>query len=337
MFRVFLFFILLVLSNACSDQYSKKTIKFQGSTMGTQYHIVLLVPRNLQIDTIKLQRKINNILLEINQQMSTYIPSSEISLFNQTKQTNWFSVSYDFAQVVSTAQNISKLSKGAFDITVAPLIDLWGFGAKTQLTIPTQQQIKNAQENIGYQQLNVRLSPPALRKINTDLRIDLSAIAKGFAVDKISEFFNQSNYTNYLVEIGGEIRNRGLNKKAQPWKIAIETPKKNHPTTNQSLLTSNIAIATSGDYRNYYIKNGIRYSHTINPTTGKPITHNLASVTVLHNSTMIADAIATTLMVLGDVEGKAFVNTHKFKVNMIIRRGSKFHVWKNYDKDELVH
>ena len=336
--RALLVFTILFLFTACTDKSSKAAIKFQGSTMGTQYHIVLIATNNQYTKDDNLKGAIDDLLLELNQQMSTYIATSEISLFNLYKQKNWFPVSSDFARVVLAAQNVSSQSHGAFDITVAPLIDLWGFGAKTQLTVPTEQQINKALENTGYQQIEVRVSPPALRKLNPNLRIDLSAIAKGFAVDKISEYLNKNKYSNYLVEIGGEIRNRGLNQEGKPWKIGIETPEKNASKINQTLLTSNLALATSGDYRNYFMKNGVRFSHTINPITGKPITHKLASVTVLHKTTMMADAYATALMVLGEKKGKDFAKTQNIKINMVIRNNdSGFNVWKNFDETKLVH
>lgn len=332
-----LIFTMLLLFTACSDTNKKSIIKFQGSTMGTQYHIVLVLPNNQHINTDKLKEQIDNLLLKINQQMSTYIPASEISLFNQYRQQSWFPVSNDFAQVVSSAQSVSKQSNGAFDITLAPLIDLWGFGATTQFTAPTEQQINSALQNTGYLKLEVRDSPPALRKLNPNLRIDLSAIAKGFAVDKVWEFLSQEDYSDYLVEIGGEIRNQGLNQKGKPWEIGIEIPENNGLRVNQALLTSNIAVATSGDYRNYFIKDGMRFSHTINPKTGKPIRHKLASITVMHQSAMMADAFATALMVLGDEKGKIFANTNKIKVNMIIRNKSDFQIWKNFDDAKLLH
>lgn len=335
--RQALILFIVIFFTACSDQDSKALIKFQGSTMGTQYHILLVLEKNQHADADELKKQVDALFLEVNRQMSTYIPTSEISLFNQYKQHDWFPVSNDFAQVVSSAQSVSKHTNGAFDITVAPLIDLWGFGATTQLTTPTKQQIKSAQKNIGYQLLEVRTSPPALRKLNSNLRLDLSAIAKGFAVDKVSAFLNQHNYSNYLVEIGGEVRNRGLNQKDKPWKIGIEAPENNNSQITKSLLTSNFAIATSGDYRNYFIEDGMRFSHTINPTTGMPIRHKLASISVLHKSTMMADAYATALMVLGDKNGKIFADMNGIKVHMIIRNQTDYQVWKNFDETKLLY
>ncbi len=331
--ELLLFFILASLLG-CAEKNNETLLT--GKTMGTQYHIsVITSPTKNQIDQAALQAEIDTLLDEINQQMSTYLPNSEISQFNQYKKIDWFTVSEDFSYVVSSAQDVSRLTHGAFDITVAPLIGLWGFGVTSQLTPPTQQQISGVLKNIGYQQLDVRLSPPALRKLNKNLSIDLSAIAKGFAVDKITELLSHKNYANFLVEIGGEVRNRGLNQKGKPWKIGIEIPGKNMGRVNKVLSISNMALATSGDYRNFYIKDGIRFSHTINPNTGKPITHKLSSVTVLHESTMLADAYATALMVLGSAKGKTFAKEKALKVNMIIRSNSGNQVWTNFDESKL--
>jgi thiamine biosynthesis lipoprotein len=325
-----LIFSLLLLFTACSDTDLQATIKLQGSTMGTQYHITLVRPNNT--NNSELKKQVDDLLVEINQQMSTYIPSSEISQFNQTKQQDWFPVSSDFAHVVSSAQDVSKRTDGAFDITVAPLIDLWGFGAKERLVTPSDLQVVNTLQNTGYQLLEVRLSPPALRKQNSELRIDLSAIAKGFAVDKIAKLLDQKGYIDYLVEIGGEIRNRGFNQKGKPWQIGIETPDHEDWRVNKTLLSSNLAVATSGDYRNFFIKEGVRYSHTINPVAGKPVTNSLASITILHKSTMMADAYATAFMVMGDEKGKAFAKANGLRVNMISRKASGYQNWQNIDE-----
>ena len=326
---------ILLLLTACSEKKTKSTIKLHGSTMGTQYHITLIAPKNRHTNIDELKEQVDDLLLKINQQMSTYIPSSEISQFNLYKQQDWFPISNDFAQVVSNAQNISNLTNGAFDITISPLIDLWGFGAKTQLKIPTDKQITQALQSIGYQYLAVRNEPPALRKLNKNLRIDLSAIAKGFAVDKITGLISQRGYSNFLVEIGGELHSQGSNHKNLPWKIGIVTPNSGISPINNTLLTSNLSIATSGDYQNYFIKDGLRYSHTINPTTGKPVTHKLASITVLHESTMIADAYATALMVMGDKKGKAFSKENHLRINMIIRSASEYQSWQNIDDTKI--
>lgn len=319
---------------ACTDKNNENLIS--GKTMGTRYHISVVSPLNKKlIDQPDLTKEIDALLVEVNRQMSTYDPNSEISQFNKYQQTDWFNVSKDFAFVVSSAQAVSKETQGTFDITVAPLIDLWGFGAKTQFVLPTEKIIKSSLKNIGYDLLEVRTSPPAIKKLNKNIRIDLSAIAKGFAVDKIAEYLNGKGYLDYSVEIGGEVRNKGFNPKGRPWRIGIENPRYGDLVIHEVLLSSNLAIATSGDYRNFFIKDGVRYSHTINPTTGKPIRHNLAAVTVLHESTMMADAYATALMVMGEKQGKAFVEHNKLRVDMIIRNGEEYQVWGNIDKTKV--
>ena len=326
---IFLFLITLTFV-ACTD--NNKT-ELSGKTMGTQYHISVLPSSNKKpINQPALKKEIDALLVEVNRQMSTYDPNSEISQFNQYQQTDWFAVSKDFAFVVSTAQSVSKASRGSFDITIAPLIDLWGFGEKTQFTSPTEQQIKSALKNTGYQLLEVRVSPPAIRKLNKNIRIDLSAIAKGFAVDKIAEHLNGKGYLDYSVEIGGEVRNQGFNPKGRPWGVGMESPQYGDWIINEVLLSSNLAVATSGDYRNYFIKDGVRYSHTINPMTGKPVRHNLAAVTVLHESTMMADAYATALMVLGEKQGKVFSEHNKLRVSMIIRKEESYYAWETINK-----
>ena len=306
--------------------------------MGTQYHVTVIIPDASAIsDPSSLQQDIDLLLSQINQQMSTYIANSELSLFNQYQDTQWFPVSADLVKVVSAAQTVSKQTAGLFDVTVSPLIDLWGFGAKPQIDLPTDAEIHKALEDVGYQSLEVRQSPPALRKLKKALRVDLSAIAKGFAVDKVSELLSAKLYDNYLVEIGGEIRVKGFNALGEPWRIMIEAPNSSKQKVKEYLLLSDISLATSGDYRNYFMHKGRRYSHTIDPTTGEPITHNLASVTVLHQSSMMADAYATALTVMGKDQAIRFVRQepHKLNVNMITREVETIKNWQNINEVKI--
>ncbi len=305
-----------------------------GKTMGTQYHITFIVPENQPSNTADLlKREIDKLLLDVNQQMSTYLPDSEISQFNRYNNTDWFSVSKDFAFVVFAANHISEKTQGSFDISVAPLIDLWGFGVKSQLEIPSTEKINQAVQNVDYRLINVRQEPPALKKSNKNLRIDLSAIAKGFAVDKVAAYLHVSGYSDFLVEIGGEIRNQGFNHEGKPWRVGIEAP--NKKGIKDYLITSNMALATSGDYRNFFVKDGVKYSHTLNPTTGRPVKHKLASITVLEQSAMLADAYATAFMVMGANKGKAFANNNNIRVNMIIKENDSFVTWQNIDEIKI--
>lgn len=304
--------------------------------MGTQYHITIINNNDHPKKHRKnLKKEIDRLLLNLNQQMSTYINSSEISRFNRYTKTDWFSVSEDFAYVVDAALKISQQTTGAFDITVSPLIELWGFGSKTQYSIPTKKQIAEIMPYIGFQHLSVRTKPAAIRKDNSEVHIDLSAIAKGFAVDKISDFLSTEGFDNYLVEIGGEVRASGKNISGKQWRIAIEQPNRKQNAINKVISVSNKALATSGDYRNYYIKDKVRYSHTIDPTTGAPIKHQLASVTVVTPLTMYADAYATAFMVMGDKQGKSFAKKHKLNVNFIIRETEGiFTTWSSLSENE---
>ena len=314
-------------------------MRLQGKTMGTQYHInIPLTPQSIanQLNQKQLQSEIETRLQAINQEMSTYIPDSSISQFNRSHSQDWFPVSDKFLHLIHTAQTISQNSQGAFDISVMPLVNLWGFGTTTQNNLPTQTEINSQLKKVGYQLLQTQQQPPAIQKKHPELMIDLSAIAKGYAVDELAELLRKKGLRNFLVEIGGEIRVQGKNQQKQLWKIAIEKPSTLKRTVQQGLKLDDIAVATSGDYRNYYEKEGVRYSHTINPKTGKPITHKLASVTVFNKSTMIADAQATTIMVLGEQKGKSYAQQHSLEVYMIFREKGKFAVWHNLAADRLI-
>ena len=338
--------IITAFLSSCTNQTSPNTkTLLQGATMGTQYNITLITPAtdNKKIDHPvnslnfdKIQRDINSLLKSINKDMSTYDANSSISLFNRTNNTHWFSISADLFNVISTAQQISQLSNGSFDITAATLVNLWGFGPDIHYQIPTQQAIDSALKSTGYHLLEIKQKPSAIRKLTPTLTIDLSAIAKGFAVDKIAALLDKYNINNYLVEIGGEIIAKGHNQQNKPWKISIERPS---PSLNQaqqsSLNIDQSALATSGDYRNFFKKEGKRYSHTINPKTGKPVTHHLASVTVLDKTAMRADALATALMVMGEKRAQQFVQKHAIQAFFIIREVSsknkpeKYRTWTN--------
>lgn len=317
---------------ACSKPV--EAVKISGPTMGTRYNITLFPAKDQAIDSARMQQSIDDSLKRINQQMSTWDKTSEITRFNQSESTEWFEVSAEFAKVAAAAQEISKMSGGAFDITVGPLIRMWGFGKDLTNNNPDQASIDAALQNMGYQKLQVRQSPPALRKQIPGLQINLSAIAKGYAVDAIAEQLEQQGIINYLVEIGGEIRANGVKANGDLWRVAIEKPETKERAIQQGLLLKDVGIATSGDYRNYVERDGKRYSHTINPATGKPITHQLASITILHESAMMADGLATAIMVLGEEKGKSFIADNQLSAYMISRDKDGFSDWNNF-ADEI--
>ena len=288
--------------------------------MGTYYRVtVAALPPSLT--EVKLKIAVEERLETIDSLMSTYIPESEISRFNRSSDTDWFPVSNETATVVAEAMRIFEMSDGAFDITIGPLIDLWGFGPpEKNREIPSRESIENALKRTGSQHLQVRLEPPALKKEISELQIDLSAIAKGYAVDSLGESIAAMGITDFLVDIGGEMLASGHKADSMPWKIAIESPIANQQEIQKIMLLSDMAIATSGDYRNYFEVNGKRYSHEIDPRTGQSIQHPLVSVSVLDKSCMRADALATALIVLGPERAQQLAESEKLPAFFIIKK-----------------
>lgn len=299
---------------------------FTGTTMGTTYSIRIVLNGQLtaHLTEENLQSGIDQCLRQVNQQMSTYLGDSEISRFNQYQDRDWFPISSALMQVMTEAIEISKKSDGAFDITVGPLVNLWGFGPEYRPTlIPTEAEIQERKAQVGYQNLSIQQNPPAVKKSIPALYCDLSAIAKGFGVDQVARYLDSLAIMSYMVEIGGEISVKGLNYRGKKWQIGIAAPDTSFGIRKVIGLT-NVSVATSGDYRNYFEYNGVRYSHTIDPATGRPITHKLASVTVIQPNCMLADAWATAIEVLGPEKGYDLARAEELPVLLIVRDGSQF-------------
>lgn len=302
--------LLSISITACfpSNGSAKKEILLQGRTMGTSYNVkVVATPE--QVEVLKLQDKIDAVLKQVNQEMSTYIPDSEISLFNQFNSSDTFEVSIGFARVLKESIRLGELSNGKLDITVGPLVNLWGFGPEQRPEIvPSESIIAVALARVGLK--NLHLVGNKLSKDIPDLYVDLSTTAKGYGVDVVAELIEANGIVNYLVEIGGEVRLKGFKHTGELWAIAIEKPildpSGEQRAIHQIVIPKDNAVATSGDYRNYFEADGQRFSHIIDPATGKPINHNLVSVTVIHPSSMTADGLSTTLMVLGTEQGMQF-------------------------------
>jgi thiamine biosynthesis lipoprotein len=332
LFASLVFISIIFLFNNCTDRGQKPAnlIEIHGFTMGTTYMVKVVKPEDEKVSpgdelTGRVTADIENLLKRVNQQMSTWTADSEISRFNRYKESQWFEVSPETVLVITEALRVSKESNGAFDITVGPLVNLWGFGPPgTDRQIPGEEQIKKVMGEIGYQKLSVRLSPPAIKKELPGIYCDLSAIAKGFGVDQVAEYLDSQGFSHYLVEIGGEVRAKGTRPDRQPWRVGIASPGSGSDSPYQKIiLLENTSMATSGDYFNYFEKDGVRYSHTIDPTTGRPITHKLASVTVIHESCMTADAMATAIDVLGPGKGYELALKENLPVFMIIREKAK--------------
>lgn len=309
-------------------------LQISGKTMGTTYSIKYIDIRNSE-NQFNVKKEIDSLLVQINQQMSTYIDDSEISLFNSYPRTQWFTISPEVISVLKTANEVSKLTHGAFDVTIGPLVNLWGFGPKEVTTIPSERQIQRKLKEIGYQKLLFNQETSSVKKTNTNLYVDLSAIAKGYAVDVLSKHLDSKGIFDHMVEIGGELRVQGT-KNNTPWVIGIESPNSENRTAKRLLKLKNMAIATSGDYRNYFEKEGTRFSHTIDPRTGSPITHALASVSVLDPSCERADALATAFMVLGPEDALKLANKKNIAAFFIVRTDGEFTVSTSKEFDRLT-
>ncbi len=309
-FKLILVVFLTVFITACfpSNDSAKTEVLLQGRTMGTTYNIKV-VSTVEQVDALKLQAKIDAVLKQVNQEMSTYIPSSEISKFNKSSSTDVVEISTGFARVLKESIRLGELSNGKLDITVGPLVNLWGFGPEQRPeTVPSEELLASTRSRIGLK--NLHLEGTKLSKDIPELYIDLSTTAKGYGVDVIAELIEENGITNYLVEIGGEMRLKGFKHTGELWAIAIEKPildpSGEQRAVHQVIIPKDNAVATSGDYRNYFEIDGQRFSHIIDPDTGKPISHNLVSVTVIAPSSMTADGLSTTLMVMGAEQGMKF-------------------------------
>lgn len=293
----------------------------EGPTMGTVYTIKVVHDGDRPAEAReRLEEGIREAVDAVDDTMSTYRPNSEVEVFNRHG-SEPFAASLDLITVIAEAQRVSRLSGGAFDITVGPLVDRWGFGPSGPTDRPTENEIAELVASTGYQHLQVDVDRRLLRKARPDCRIDLSAIAKGFAVDRVAQVLDREGYRNYMVEIGGEVRARGRNRSREFWKIGIEQPDAGGRSIHVAIPLADVSLATSGDYRNFVIRDGVRISHTIDPRTGRPISHHLASVSVINASCMTADALATALDVLGPDEGLALAESHDIPALFLVRVG----------------
>jgi len=291
----------------------------QGRTMGTTYTVKVIGGAPERDALAKL---VARTLAETNLAMSTYDPQSELSRLNRFPAETAFEASPELREVLTEARRIHALSGGAFDVTVGPLVNRWGFGPDGRpQESPGPDELAALRARVGDGQL--RWAGSQVHKARADLYVDLSAIAKGYGVDRVAEAIQARGHTRYMVEVGGEVRVRGTNAAGVPWRIGVERPVGGEGQPLQRVISlRDTALATSGDYRRYYERDGKRLSHTIDPRTGRPILHRLASVTVIHPSCMTADAFATALSVLGPDEGEAMARREGLAVLFIVRRAN---------------
>ena len=329
------FAICLGLIAACGSTSQDDTLEqLTGGAMGTTFSIKIVAPP-ADVDLDGIRTEVEQILAAIEQQMSTYIADSDISRFNAQHSADWFEVSAELCAVVAEALTLSAATNGAFDVTVGPLVNLWGFGPTGQVVEPPEQSLVAVLlDAIGYTALHTDCSVPALRKDLPDLYVDLSAFAKGYGVDKLAELLDAAGIENYLVEIGGELRVRGRNAGGEGWRIAIESPDRTGRSVQSVVRLTNAAMATSGDYRNYFEHDGRMYSHTIDPRTGYPVAHDAASVTVIAATAAYADAMATALIVMGPADGIAFAEREGIAALFLVRADDGFRAVSSAAFDE---
>ncbi|NNF40669.1 MAG: FAD:protein FMN transferase [Woeseiaceae bacterium] len=294
---------LLLLS--CGQSSRLPALELTGGAMGTRFSITLIAPDD-NISMQGLQSRIDETLDEIENLASTWRSESELSKFNAITTSGWVATSLELCLAIEHALEISRLTDGAFDITVGPLVNLWGFGPEGSVREPpAEDTLQDVLATVGYQHLKTRCETPAVEKQTGNLYVDLSGWAKGYAVDELAVLLDQYELQDYLVEIGGEIRVRGHNAEGLKWAVAVEAPSTTQRVPHTILRVTDVSVATSGDYRNFFEFDGKSYSHTIDARTGRPVTHTLAAVTVVNASAAFADAMATALLVLGPSDGPA--------------------------------
>ena len=289
--------------------------------MGTTYTVKVVTQRLDPEDQKEIQSLIGSELRTVDEKMSTYREESEVSRFNRWRTTAPFRVSPETFTVFQEAQEVSELTGGAFDVTVGPLVNAWGFGpAPRRPEAPSEREIAELVEHVGYKKLH--LDPVAMTLLKKDplLGCDLSAIAEGYAIDRVADALEARQIFDYMVEVGGEVRSGGRNQDGHPWRIAIERPSTGDGGFLHIVALSGGALATSGDYRNYYERNGVRVAHEIDPRTGHPAAHRLASVSVVADRCMRADALATAFMVLGAEEGYLLASEKNWAVLFLTRK-----------------
>jgi len=306
---------------ACSNE--RPVVQLAGTTMGTTWHVSYIEPSN-KLAQSDLQQGIEEQLATVDHSMSTYREDSEISRFNASAANTWFTVSPDFYNVLSTALVVGRSSGGAYDVTVAPLVNLWGFGPGPAIDAPpAEPAIEQLLAQVGQDNIRLDGGSSQVKKL-VDLSLDFSSLAKGYAVDQVANWLAGQGLKRFLVEVGGEMRMAGMSGRGDPWRVAIEQPDSTGRSVATAISLTDVSVATSGDYRNYFEVAGVRYSHSIDPRTGYPVAHDLVSVTVVHPSAMLADAWATALTVLGAEQAMAVAQAEALAVYFIRSAGEDF-------------
>ncbi len=309
---------LVLFVSGCLFDKEPEVVRLSGETMGTTFNITAI---GEDVDEEALAAAVQETLAAVNAKMSNWDPNSEVSTFSASTDTSPVPVSDEFALVLSAADDVHEKSGGTFDVTLGPLIELWGFGPrKPEDPVPSDAEIQAALEGVGQSRLlTLDRDAGTLAKSDPAVGINLSAIAKGYGIDAVAETLSEAGIENYMVEIGGDLVTKGENDKGEVWRIGVEKPEAGGQNLQLIVSLNDLGMATSGDYKNFFEQDGVRYSHIIDPTTGRPITHRTTSVTVLAENAMMADAWATAMLALGQEKGLELAEKHKLAVFFISR------------------
>lgn len=311
---------------AASQGLGAEPTVIAGRAMGTTWQ-VSFVSTDSTAAPGELTRVVAERLEQLEQIFSTYRPQSELSRFNASTATDWQPVSPELAAVAEQSRRISELTAGAFDVTVHPLVQLWGFGAvRRSAALPSPAEIARARAFVDWRGLEIRTEPPALRKRQAAVGADFSSLAKGYASDAVSALLRERGLVNHLVLVGGDVKTGGAGPTAQGWPIAIERPLDEGRAIETVLALAGEALSTSGDYRNFFAVNGRRYGHILDPRTGEPVAHGLAAVSVVSATCAESSALATALFVLGPDDGWRLAMERKLAALFFVREGLGFTV-----------
>ena len=328
----------LILAGCGQPEAKNEPIKLQGNAMGTTWQVTLReMPDNISEEA--LQGEIVATMERIESLASHWRADTPVSRFNRTLDTQPFPVSSELLAILKTAERIHYKTEGAFDVTVAPLVNLWGFGPieETRGKIPGDEEIENALASMGQDKLEF-LTQNAIRKTRPDLQLDLSALAKGYAIDQVAQRLDELGAMHYLIELGGELRAKGTGSAGQGWQVGLEYPETNANATkiHRVITLTDAAVATSGNYRLTSIDpdTGQPYSHLIDPRTGRPVNHDLLAVSVLGPTAMEADAWATALLVVGSEKGLQLAKKENLAALFVERdpSGIKVHTTANFPR-----
>ncbi|TKB54312.1 FAD:protein FMN transferase [Ferrimonas aestuarii] len=318
---------------ACAQ--AQKTYRIYGKTMGNKYRVTWVSQPMQGEEVTELQSDINQRLVDINNAMSTWQSDSEISQFNQAKAHQSIEVSPAFGEVLKESLRLHQVTNGALDVTVGPLVKLWGFGPANHLfQIPSRDEVEAIKAYTGVEHLS--FNGIELSKDHDQTELDFSAIAKGFGVDQVAEVLQQHGISRYLVDIGGEVVGKGSNPDGKPWQLQVEKPTIYIAGLSETIPVTDMAVATSGDYRNYFTKGGNRYSHVVNPISGQSVETRIASATVIAERCATADGLATAAMVMGIKPTLVLAEEQSLAVMLIENRFDRYVVHKSTAYDQLL-